>query len=176
MLPSFSETALVNFSLSSGLLYDFLKIKNNKNIFTVNSSGNYTFNFKPLSNFDTFLTHNRGAVEIDSFFIAKRNNVKHLFIIEAKMIRTGRGGGLQHKSLAKHKLLYPILSIKDNISENITVTPVYIRFIQNNKIGSEDFKKITIKLVECKIPFINGIFGALDELKPVRSSIYNVEI
>ena len=176
LLPSFSESSLVNFSLSSGLLFDFLGIRNDKSIFPVNSRGNYTFNFKPLSHSDKVLTHHNGSVEIDSFFIAKRNNKKHLFIVEAKMIKTGRGSGIQHKSLAKHKLLYPILSMKDKISENLIVTPIYIRFIQNKKKNSPDYRKLTIKIVECKLPRVNNSFGSLDELKPVSNKVYKLKI
>tara|TARA_Y100001980_G_C14496454_1_gene272906 strand:- start:54 stop:917 length:864 start_codon:yes stop_codon:yes gene_type:complete len=169
-LPSLSETALVNFSLASGVLYEALKIHKDefKNIIPAVSSGAYTFDFKPLSSSNRVLTHHQGQVEIDSFFLAKRNNKNTLFIVEAKLTNLNKKG--RYVSLAKHKLLYPILAMENKISNDIKVVPVYIRFILNKN------NSFNINIVECDLPRIAGTFGALDELKPLNSSNYLINL
>lgn len=171
LLPSLSETALVNFSLASGVLYEALKIHKNefKNIIPAISTGAYTFNFKPLSASNRVLTHHQGQVEIDSFFLAKRNNKNTLFIVEAKLTNLNKKGS-RYVSLAKHKLLYPILAMKNKISEDIKVVPVYLRFILNKN------NSFNINIVECDLPRREGSFGALDELKPINSSNYLINL
>ena len=170
LLPSLSETALVNFSLASGVLYEALKIPKNefKNIIPAVSAGSYTFNFKPLSISNDELTHHQGQVEIDSFFLAKRNNKKTLFIVEAKFSNLNKK--VSYKSLAKHKLLYPILAMQDKIDESIKVVPVYIRFFLNKN------NTININIVECDLPRYNGLFGALNELNPINSENYHINL
>lgn len=160
ILPSLSEKALVQLSLATGILFKALNIRNIKNIIPATGSGSYTFSFKPLKDFPE-LTHYQGQVEIDSFFIAKRDKKKCLFIIEAKSNKS--------KSLAKHKLLYPILSMQSNIDPEIEVVPVYLKFIQENAM-------IYINIVECKLPKINNIFGSIEELVPVNSIKYRINL
>ena len=171
LLPSFSESALVSLSLASGILFKALNLKKQENlIIPAQSSGSYTFNFKPLSVSDKILNHVKGQVEIDSFFLAERDNKKCLFIVEAKMNKSGRG--VEGASLAKHKLLYPILSIQEHVKDDVTVIPVYIRYIINNSKKSLNYGKITINISECSLPRVNGIFGSIDKLVPVKNTRY----
>ena len=156
ILPSLSEKALVQLSLATGILFEALKIKNTKNIIPATGAGSYTFKFKPLKD-SIELTHYQGQVEIDSFFIAKRNKKKCLFIIEAKSNKS--------KSLAKHKLLYPILSMQSNIDPEIEVIPVYLKFVLKNR-------RVFINVVECRLPRIDTKFGSIEELKPANSNKY----
>ena len=170
LLQVLSESALVNLSLASGVLYKALNIKTDyQNIIPAVSAGSFTFDFKPLSNSNCRLTHHQGQVEIDSFFIAERNNIKNLFIVEAKLTNK-KIKGKKRYSLAKHKLLYPILAMKNNIPSTLNVIPVYIRFIINNN------SSINIHIIECSIPRVKDEFGALDQLKPIRSSNYNINL
>ena len=161
LLPALSETSLVNLSLGSGLLFDALKIlKNDDYIIPSTVRSTFTFNFKPLSESNKKFTHNNGQVEIDSMFVAERNNKECLFVVEAKVSD-------KLDSLSKHKLLYPILAVENKIHQNLEVIPVYIRIIKSDQ-------HIDFNIVECKIPRDNKEFGALDELVPHRTTRYRI--
>jgi hypothetical protein len=58
-------------------------------------------------------------VEIDALFVARRDGSDCVFVVEAKMDRT--------RSLAKHKLLYPMLGIAEQVPAEFSVVPVYVR-------------------------------------------------
>ena len=60
-----------------------------------------------------------GQVEIDALFFAPRNGKECLFLVEAK---TGNG----RRSLAKHKLVYPVLALRREIPRAIPIVPVYL--------------------------------------------------
>ena len=60
--------------------------------------------------------------------------------------------------------------MKNNIPSTLNVIPVYIRFIINNN------SSINIHIIECSIPRVKDEFGALDQLKPIRSSNYNINL
>ena len=60
--------------------------------------------------------------------------------------------------------------MQDKIDENIEVVPVYIRFFLNKN------NSININIVECDLPRINGLFGALNELKPINSVNYHINL
>jgi len=82
--------------------------------------------------------HNKGQVEIDAMFLEKRNGKETLFVVEAK-------SDISHKSLAKHKLLYPVLGIASSIPKTIEIVPVYIK-VKASQRG------IHYHIVECSIP------------------------
>ncbi|WP_257132214.1 DUF6997 domain-containing protein [Bacillus toyonensis] len=159
LLPTLTETSVVNLGFTSGLISKALHLDEVIPIFppaTCNST--FTFTFKPHSSLDTEVTHNNGQVEIDAMFVSKRNGVDTLFVVEAKM-------GSTHKSLAKHKLLYPVLAVAPQIPEHIPIVPVYLK-VQRTTRG------IHFHVAECEVPDSRKRRVGYDELKLKRYTHY----
>ncbi|MFM2566400.1 DUF6997 domain-containing protein [Bacillus sp. GX] len=159
LLPTLTEASIVNLGFTSGLISKALGLDEVKPIFppaTCNST--FTFSFKPHSSLDIEVIHNKGQVEIDAMFVGKRNNVDTLFVVEAKI-------GSTHKSLAKHKLLYPVLAVAPQIPEHMPIVPVYLK-VQNKKSG------IHFHVVECEIPDPRKRMVAYDELQLKQHTYY----
>ncbi|MBH0011430.1 hypothetical protein I6F66_04985 [Pseudoalteromonas sp. NZS100_1] len=124
LLPKVTETSVVNLAIASGLMAEALNLKDDKTIVVpATGQSTFTFNFKPLANEDVALEHINGQVEIDAVFVAKRDGKEHLFVIEAKH-------GDKFDSLAKHKLLYPSLSLLQKLPSSMPIVPVYLRSIK----------------------------------------------
>lgn len=161
LLPTLTETSLVNLAMASGLLIEALGIeKDNNQIIPAAGQSSFTFHFQPTSHCSDVLTHNQGQLEIDALFVGKRNGKECLFVIEAK-------SGKEFDSLAKHKLLYPMLALRNNTPAYMEVVPVYLRTIR--KEGYIEFN-----IAECSIPRNNGVFGALSELKTEKISRFSL--
>ena len=127
LLPKVTETSVVNLAIASGLMAEALNLKDDKTIVVpATGQSTFTFNFKPLANEDVVLEHINGQVEIDAVFVAKRGGKEHLFVIEAKH-------GDKFDSLAKHKLLYPSLSLLQKLPSSMPIVPVYLRSIKTKK-------------------------------------------
>lgn len=120
-LPTFSETSLVNFALSTGILSRALNL-DTEQIGTAPTTvaSTYDFRFEPHSNHTTVLHHNGGQVEIDAIIVTRRQGERILLVIEAK---SGR-----QRELAKHKLGYPALAADKSLSLDVDrIVPVYLR-------------------------------------------------
>lgn len=127
LLPKVTETSVVNLAIASGLMAESLNLKDDKTIVVpATGQSTFTFNFKPLANEDIALEHINGQVEIDAVFVAKRDGKEHLFVIEAKH-------GDKFDSLAKHKLLYPCLSLLQKLPSSMPIVPIYLRSIKTEK-------------------------------------------
>lgn len=151
LLPSLSETSLVNLALASGVLSDALDLDETGSLMPpATGRSTFTFDVRPHSGIDDTFEHRTGQVEIDTLFAEKRNGETVLFVIEAK---TGR----QHSTLAKHKLVYPTLALADSIPQEIEVVPLYMRCIQTND-------QMYFKIVECEFPDPRESLPGLDEL------------
>ncbi|WP_163971799.1 DUF6997 domain-containing protein [Oceanobacillus halotolerans] len=124
IIPSLTESSLVNLGLSSGLLSAALSLDTNKSISApATSNSTFTFHFKPHSTIQKEVIHNNGQVEIDALFVEKRLGKDILFVLEAKIDRNSNS----LSSLSKHKLLYPILALAPNTPEHIEIVPVYLK-------------------------------------------------
>lgn len=119
LLPSLTEGGLVNFAFASGVLHHALNLDAHTATPPATSQSTFTFDFKAHPSIPTIFTHRSGQVEIDAMFVATRNNRPTLFVIEAKADET--------TSLAKHKLLYPILAVFAHVPKDMPIIPVYIR-------------------------------------------------
>ncbi|NLO98096.1 MAG: hypothetical protein GX091_08520 [Peptococcaceae bacterium] len=152
ILPELSETSLINLALSSGLIGKALGLDNNV-IPTAPATGrsNFTFLIKPHSAFSKTFEHRQGQVEIDALFVEKRDGKDTLFIIEAKSSDT-------HRSLSKHKLVYPLLAVAQNVPQSIQIVPVYMKVLK--KSNSYHFH-----IVECEFPDPRVCLASIDELK-----------
>ncbi len=103
LLPKVTETSVVNLVLASGLLPHALGVqKTDSLIIPATGQSTFTFEFRPRGDSPQKLLHADGQVEIDAVFVAKRDGKECLFVVEAKH-------GNKFESLAKHKLLYPVL-------------------------------------------------------------------
>lgn len=156
-LPNLTETSLVNLGFTSGLISYALGVDIVTPIYppaTCNST--FTFEFQPHSKIETTVVHNQGQVEIDAMFVEKRDGKNTLFVLEAK-------SGNTHKSLSKHKLLYPVLGIAQNVPEEIEIVPVYLKVNKTQK-------GIHFNVVECTVPDPRKNIVAYDQLKVKKYS------
>ncbi|BBM86653.1 DUF6997 domain-containing protein [Candidatus Uabimicrobium amorphum] len=150
LLPVLTETSIVNLAIASGLLPHALGISAQQ-IIPATGKSSFTFEFQPISTCATTLLHNQGQVEIDALFVGQRNDRECLFVVEAKI-------GKDFSSLAKHKLLYPILSVCEKIPSYMKVVPVYLRVIKKDN-------SIEFNIAECELSRYNDTFGAMDQLR-----------
>jgi len=147
----FTETSLVNLALASGILNYALELPEGKiPLAPATGKSTFTFEFYPHSDVDQILLHNKGQVEIDAMFVENRNDRETLFILEAK-------GGDKHRSLAKHKLVYPILSIAKYAPMDMPIVPIYLKIFKNPN-------GIHFHIVECKFPNPRDKLRALNDL------------
>ncbi len=152
LLPDFAESSAINLAISSGLLSAALNMDQTDQIAApATGKGTFTFKLKPFPEALITWQHNKGQVEIDAMFIGKRKGKEILFVVEAKT-------SLKFGSLAKHKLVYPILAISNKIPSSIPIIPVYIRALKLD--GGLQFH-----VAECRLPDVRKRLIAISELK-----------
>ena len=162
LLPSLSETSLVNLGLASGVLAEALDLDASGALAPpATGRSTFTFELRPHSDLATTVTHRRGQVEIDTLFAERRDGELALFVIEAK---TGDRG-----TLSKHKLVYPMLAIAEGVSPEIDLVPVYLRCRQS--AGT-----VTFEVAECSFPDPREELPGVDELEVVESRVVELEI
>jgi hypothetical protein len=85
LLPGFTETSVVNLALASGLLPYALDVDATYTP-SVPATGQSVFSFpvKPNSKLGAEWFHQRGQVEIDALFVARRRSKETLFLVEVK--------------------------------------------------------------------------------------------
>ncbi|ELY96122.1 hypothetical protein C482_16138 [Natrialba chahannaoensis JCM 10990] len=162
VLPSLSETSLVNLGLASGVLSHALDL-DTTGALTPPATGRSTFTFdlRPHSVLEPTVTHRTGQVETDTLFVERRDGDPTLFVVEAK---TG-----PRATLAKHKLVYPILAVADSVPLDIEIVPVYLRCRQTDET-------ITFDVAECSFPDPRQQVPGVDELEVVRSSVVEHDV
>jgi hypothetical protein len=151
LMPRFSESSLVNLALSTGLLSRALNL-DAKTVGTapVMVASTFDFSFRPHPVQPTTLQHNNGQVEVDACFVSRRNGERVLIVLEAK---TG-----SRISLAKHKLFYPLMSVRSEASaSNLDVIPVYLRAQRASDGVDYDIYKCTPFDVEDQEPYLSNI-------------------
>jgi hypothetical protein len=123
-LPRLTEPSLVNLALASGLLGEALELDEAAiPIVPATGQSTYTFDVQPFADGPNW-THRQGQVEIDSLFFAKRSGKQVVFAVEAK-----RSDAFD--SLAKHKLVYPYLALRNSLPSSMQIVPVYLRAVRN---------------------------------------------
>ena len=159
LLPKLTETSLVNLALASGVLGSALQIDEGSQVL-VPATGQsiYSFEFQPHRSVSAELSHNRGQVEIDALFLAPRNGKECLFLVEAKT-----GGG--RRSLAKHKLAYPYLALRKEISPDIPIVPVYLH-------AERTSSGYRFRIAECEIETDADKLPVLCDLKVVSNRTF----
>ena len=127
LLPTLTETSLVNLALASGLLGTALRLDEpDRPIIPATGQTVFSFKFQPHPSIETIWNHDRGQVEIDALFTAKRQGKETLFLVEAK-------SSSDISSLAKHKLVYPLLALRQHIPSYFDIVPVYLRVLHVGK-------------------------------------------
>ena len=144
-LPRLTEPSLVNLALASGLLGEALELDEaGSPIVPATGQSTYTFDVRPFADGPSW-THRQGQVEIDSLFFATRNRKQVVFAVEAK-----RSDAFD--SLAKHKLVYPYLALRNSLPSSMQIVPVYLRAVRNGdswnffvcECGFEDSAKFSL--------------------------------
>ena len=160
LLPKLTETSLVNLSLASGVLPHALNCGDKGHqLIPATGQSVFTFEFRPHSSSAISLLHSSGQVEIDAIFVGQRGGKECLFIIEAK---SGR-----FDSISKHKLVYPLLAIKEKVPAYMEIIPVYVRAIRRD--GCIEFN-----IAECSLKVEDGQIPAMDQLVVNKVSRYSL--
>jgi hypothetical protein len=134
LLPKLTERCMVNLAFASGLIGHALGLDEPwPTAAPATGSGTYSFSFRPYPG-APLLHHREGQVEIDAIFAGRRGGRDVVFVLESKMGAPG--------SLAKHKLVYPVLALADKVAPQAELVPVYLRC-------QEDGDGVTYHLVEC---------------------------
>jgi hypothetical protein len=162
ILPELSESSFVNLGLASGLIGTAIELDDPEAmIIPATCKSTFTFEFKPHSLLPSILKHDNGQVEIDSIFIEKRNGKESLFLIEAKSSYKREA----FNSLAKHKLVYPLLAIYPKIPKDLPIIPIYVK-VKKIEDG------VSFDLAECEFPNPRKELPTIDQLKVVRCARY----
>lgn len=162
LLSTLSETSLVNLGLAAGVLAEALELDTSGALAPpATGRSTYTFPVRPHSSLRETIIHRNGQVEIDTLFAERRDGRRTLFVVEAK---TG-----PRASLAKHKLVYPILALADEVPPEIPLVPVYLRCRQAG--GT-----ITFDVAECRLPDPRESLPGIDELAVARSRVLEFEL
>lgn len=158
LLPQLSETSLVNLGLASGVLSEALDLdRDGAQMPPATGRSTFTFEVQPHSSISETFQHRQGQVEIDTLFAERRNGQRVLFVIEAKT-------GTSTSSLAKHKLVYPVLAIADEVPDEFDIVPVYIR-------ASQEGEQMTYRIAECEMPDPREATVGVDEIGVRRGSV-----
>ncbi|MBC99340.1 MAG: hypothetical protein CME63_16475 [Halobacteriovoraceae bacterium] len=158
VINKLTESSFINLLLHSKVLLRHLNFDSDSPIIPATSNSTHSFIVKPHSKSDIEWLHDNGQVEVDNIFTAKRGGENILCIIEAKSNKSN--------SLAKHKLVYPILSIQPNLSKEYKIIPLYIRI-------NKEKNKISFQVIECSFPQdINEQF--INKLTPVKVTNFSV--
>ena len=156
LLPKLTESSLVNLSLASGILGNALGLDNvTEQIIPATCQSTFSFRVQPHKDLAADWFHRNGQVEIDALFCGSRKGIKELYVIESKF-------GDSHSSLAKHKLVYPYLAIREHLKEDISIIPVYLKTkIEGNSIS--------FMVTEC---YFEGLSTAISCLKPLITKTF----
>jgi hypothetical protein len=115
LIPKFTETSLVNLAVFSGLLGHAVGLDQSGTISApATGQSTYTFSFSPRRDPSPVWEHYKGQVEVDALLTGYRQGIPVAVIVESKA-NSGPG------SLAKHKLLYPYLSLRPTIPEYMPI-------------------------------------------------------
>lgn len=163
IFPNSSESTLVNLGLASGVIGEALGLDKKEHLLAPTTGmSSFTFDLKLHSSIKKIFNHIKGSVEIDCLLLGKRNGKDILFVFEAK-----KGGS--HKSIAKHKLAYPILSIAKNVPEHIDIVPVYL------KVNKRE-KGIFYNVCECQAFDPRKNTTAINEISKRKVSKYKLDL
>lgn len=162
LLPTLSETSLVNLGLASGVLAEALDLDTSGALAPpATGRSTFTFEVRPHSEVANAVTHRNGQVEIDTLFAERRDGERILFIVEAK---TG-----MRSSLAKHKLVYPALALAEAVPPEIELVPTYLRCRRTDET-------VVFDVAECSLPDPRETLPGVDELAVERRRVLELPL
>ena len=163
LFPALTETSLVNLGIASGLVGAALGLSEDT-VPRAPATGRSTFSFqvRPHQQFDAIWTHANGQVEIDALFVGRRGGRLTVFVMEAK-------AGPPADTLAKHKLVYPVLATAPGVPAEADIVPVYLRAHQ-----TED--AIIYYLAECSYPDPRTRLAGINELQVHRACCLSLKL
>lgn len=148
LLPKLTERSMIHLAFASGLLGYALGLDEPwPTAAPATGSGTYRFQVQPYIGAD-LLTHYNGQVEIDAVFAGRRGGRDLIFVLESKMGSDA--------SLAKHKLVYPLLALNASLDDPSRLVPLYVR----TKVVEH---RVIYDIVESAL----GEYPRLDSLVPV---------
>lgn len=157
LLPTMSETGLVNFAFASGLLAHALRLDDEHSVSAqATGASTFTFDVRLHSELDVVIRHKGGQVQIDSLFVGRRQGREIMFVLEAKSNPT-------HKSLAKHKLVYPLLALVHRVPADMPIVPVYLKV-------SKAHAGLRFSVAECVFPDTRKTLAGINELRTGHST------
>lgn len=126
LLPALTEASLVNLALASGLLGCALNLDSHaQSIIPATGQSTFSFDVRPHEDSEISWRHEKGQVEIDAMFVARRAGREVMFVVEAKVSD-------KFDSLAKHKLVYPVLAVQPHVPASLPIVPVYLRIVRSS--------------------------------------------
>lgn len=158
LLPALTEVSVVNLALASGLLGCALGIEDpSRPIIPATGQSTFSFSVRPHADYQVVWEHDNGQIELDAVFVARRGVKKLLFVVEAKC-------GECLGTLAKHKLVYPLLALRQSIPEGFEIVPVYLRVL---KLAGQ----LQFRVTECRVNESENQVVAISSLIPLRTCI-----
>ena len=155
VLRKLTEPSLVNLAIASGLLGYALDLdEGTVGLVPATGQSTFTFEFQPHGLVQQTLLHQNGQVEIDALFVGRRNRKDCLFVVEAK-------SGPDVKSVARHKLVYPVLSVAKHLPTGMSIVPVYIHV-------TSEADGYHFRIAECE--FHDPRTPMLSSLAPIKTS------
>ena len=161
LLPSLTETSIVNLVFASGLIQSALGLPFDS-VIQATGQSTFSFHFRPCHDDSTRLDHRNGQVEIDSIFFASRSNRKTLFLVEAKRSK-------KLESLAKDKLVYPYLALREKVPAHIDIVPVYLRALRTKQ------GLLEVNIAECSFRHKEPERQSIDTFSCVKPQRFLVE-
>ena len=158
LFPRFTELSLINLAIASGLISHALRIGGDIPYVPASGQSTYFFSFSPHPDHHVVWDHTKGQVEIDATFTARRGGQESLFVVEAK-------ASDELDSLAKHKLMYPVLAVRDRVPSYMPIIPVYLRAVRRRD-------GIHFYVAECEFGDVSGGVLSIANLRPVTRSHY----
>lgn len=157
VLRRLTESSLVNLAIASGLLGYALDLdEDTVGLVPATGQSTFTFQFQPHDLVRQTLFHQNGQVEIDALFVGRRNRKDCLFVVEAK-------SGPDVKSIAKHKLVYPVLSVAKHLPTGMLIVPVYIHV-------TSEADGYHFRIAECEFHDPRTRTPVLSSLAPIKTS------
>lgn len=168
VFPKLTENALVNLALASGLLGFALGLERPyPTAAPVTGKSTFSFKVRPHSEIDIELNHDKGQVEVDAILVGRRKDVNQDRVRDCVFVLETKSG--PHKSLAKHKLVYPILGLASRVPSDMAVIPVYMRAEQLDN-------SIRYDIWECQLPDPRKSSISLDQLRPINHKQFSLPI
>lgn len=153
LLPTLTESSAVNLAVASGLMGHALGLDEAQQpVAPATAQSSFTFSFRAHKGVDPW-EHRSGQVQIDAVITGARAGKTTLFVIEAKL-------GASDMSLAKHKLVYPVLSVAPKVPPSMPIVPIYLR-------AEPGRQGLSFYFTECEFPDY-AMDPALARLEPVR--------